>query len=91
MVRNGPYKSRPLLLCSVLRYRTEEPDSTACVVKSEGPPTMSEKESCDNAVEYLLDPVTGSPVNGSKIAGVINIHVDDIFATGGEELERRVL
>ena len=69
------------------RSRQKDPYRT----QSSGPPVLTEKEACEDAVEYLLDPVTGSPAHGKRVVGVISIHVDDIFACGDKELEERVL
>ena len=45
----------------------------------------------EKAMDYLTDPIAGSPAKGMKTVGVICLHVDDLFITGGTELERRVL
>ena len=54
-------------------------------------PTLDQDSACDDAVEYLFVPITGSPGHGRKVDGVVNIHVDDLFGTGNENMERRVL
>ena len=36
-------------------------------------------------------PIVGSPVAGKPVAGIINLYVDDLFGTGGTEMEQRVL
>ena len=38
-----------------------------------------------------LDPIAGSPATGKSVAGIINLFVDEIFGTGGNEMEQRVL
>ena len=38
-----------------------------------------------------LDPIAGSPATGTSVAGMINLFVDDLFGTGGNEMEQRVL
>ena len=43
------------------------------------------------AVEKTLDPIAGSPATGKSVAGIINPFVDDLFGTGGNEMEQRVL
>ena len=53
-------------------------------------------ESCvrskgDAAFERMLDPIEGSPATGKSVAGIINLFVDDLFGTGGTEMEQRVL
>ena len=39
----------------------------------------------------MLDPIAGSPATGKSVAGIINLFVDDLFGTGGTEIEQRVL
>ena len=43
--------------------------------------------SCDKAVEYIIDPVTGSKAFGKTVVAILNLHVDDLFGTGGPELK----
>ena len=38
----------------------------------------------------MLDPIAGSPATGKSVAGIINLFVDDLFGTGGNEMEQRV-
>ena len=45
----------------------------------------------DNILEYLLDPVTGSPARGRSAIGVVSLHVDDLFMTGTPEFEKLAL
>ena len=45
----------------------------------------------DAAIEKVLDPVAGSPATGKPVAGIVNLFVDDLFGTGGTEMEQRVL
>ena len=45
----------------------------------------------DAAFEKTLDPIAGSPSTGKSVAGIINLFVDDLFGTGGTEIEQRVL
>ena len=35
--------------------------------------------------------MAGSPLTGKSVAGIINLFVDDLFRTGGSEMEQRVL
>ena len=39
----------------------------------------------------MLAPIAGSPASGKSVAGIINLFVDDLFGTGGTEMEQRVL
>ena len=45
----------------------------------------------DAACEKMLDPIAGSPAAGKSVVGIIDLFVDDLFGTGGTEMERRVL
>ena len=38
-----------------------------------------------------LDPIAGSPATGNSVAGTINLFVDHLFGTGGNEMEQRFL
>ena len=42
-------------------------------------------------LKEMLDPITGSPAAGKSSAGIIDLFVDDLFGTGGTEMEQRVL
>ena len=42
-------------------------------------------------LKKLLDPITGSPAAGKYVAGIFDLFVDDLFGTGGTEMEHRVL
>ena len=39
----------------------------------------------------MLDPIEGSPATAKSVAGFINLFMDDLFGTGGTEMEQRVL
>ena len=45
----------------------------------------------DAAFEKMLDPIEGSPATGNSVAGIVKLFVDDLFGTGGTEMEQRVL
>ena len=45
----------------------------------------------DAAFEKMLDPIARSPATGKSVAGIIKLFVDDLFGTGGTEMEQRVL
>ena len=45
----------------------------------------------DAACDKILEPIEGSPATGKSMAGIINLFVDDLFGTGGTEMEQRVL
>ena len=41
-------------------------------------------------LDKMLDPVAGSPVTGKSVARILNLFVDDLFGTGGTQMEQRV-
>ena len=41
--------------------------------------------------EKMLDPIAGTPATGKTVVGIIHLSVDDLFGTGGTEMEQRVL
>ena len=43
------------------------------------------------ALEYLLDPVTGSAANNRKVLGVLCLHVDDLLFAGSGEMHKQVI
>ena len=43
------------------------------------------------ALEYLLDPVTGSAANNRKVLGVLCLHVDDLLFAGSSEMHKEVI
>ena len=45
----------------------------------------------DAAFEKELDPIEGSSAAGKSVAGITNLFVDDLFETGGTDMEQRVL
>ena len=50
-----------------------------------------ERSEMDEAFEKMMDPIAGSRPTGKSVAGIINLFVDDLFGTGGAEIEQRVL
>ena len=50
-----------------------------------------ERSQMEAAFAKTLDPMAGSPATGKSVAGIINLFVDDLFGTGGNEMEQRVL
>ena len=36
----------------------------------------------EDFMEYMLDPVTGSPSYNREVIGIMLLHVDDLFLTG---------
>ena len=45
----------------------------------------------ETAFEKTLDPIAGSTATGKSVVGIINLFVDGLFGTGGNEMEQRVL
>ena len=35
-------------------------------------------------------PIAGSPATGKSVVGIVNLFVDDLFGTGGTDMEHRV-
>ena len=50
-----------------------------------------ERSEMEAAFEKTLDPIAGSAATGKSVAGIINLFVDNLFGTGGNEMEQRVL
>ena len=49
-----------------------------------------ERPEVEAAFQKTLDPTAGSPATRKFVAGIINLFVDDLFGTGGNEMEQRV-
>ena len=45
----------------------------------------------ERAMDYLLDPIYGSPSHGKIVVGVLCLHVDDLFMAGNKEFHHRVI
>ena len=45
----------------------------------------------DAAFERMLDPIEGRPATDKSVARIINLFVEDLFGTGGTDMEQRVL
>ena len=45
----------------------------------------------DATNKKMLDPIAGSPATRKTVAGIVNLFVDDLFGTGGTEMEQSVL
>ena len=52
--------------------------------------TMTEEDS-EKMLEYLLDPITGSPARNKRVEGVLCLHVDDLFFAGSEVFEEKII
>ena len=52
--------------------------------------TMTEEES-EKMLEYLLDPITGSPARNREVHGVLCLHVDDLFFAGDSVFEKQII
>ena len=50
-----------------------------------------EQSEMEAAFTTTLDPKVGSPATGKSVAGTMNLFVDDLFGTSGNEEEQRVL
>ena len=52
--------------------------------------TLSE-QALEEAIEYLTDPIHGSPAQGRTIEGIVTIHVDDVFLSGSDYFVKTVV
>ena len=96
----GLVPSRADRLCCVL-YSTQslerawEPWKQNTIAQSHGTGNVRnesrDQSEVEAAFEKTLDPIAGSPATGKSVAGIINLFVDDLFGTGGKEMEQRVL
>ena len=50
-----------------------------------------ERSEMEAAFEKTLDPIAGSPATGKSVARIINLFVDDLFRTSGNDMEQRFL
>ena len=50
-----------------------------------------DRSQLEAAFGETLDPTAGSPATGKSVAGTINLCVDDLIETGGNDMEQRVL
>ena len=50
-----------------------------------------QRSEMEAAFEKSLNPIAGSTATGKSVAGIISLFVDDLFGTGGSEMEQRVL
>ena len=84
--------------CCYVLYSTQtcKPNwNKKCFTQVNGTDDIS-LESCvrsqgDAAFETMLDPIEGSPATDKSVAGIIHLFVEDLFGTGGTEMEHRVL
>ena len=62
------------------KHKTEE--SLSRESKTQGKPRKRQMETTvdDDILEYLLDPVSGSPAKGRKVEGVVALHVDVFYS-----------
>ena len=82
----GMIPTRADRCCYVLYEENKKENS-----KHHHPLKLNSTNSCENAVEYIIDPVTGSNAHGKRVVAILNLHVDDLFGTGGPELEEKIL
>ena len=54
-------------------------------------PPSSISDSIEAAIEYMMDPYHGSNANGRKVAGIVCLHVDDLFMAGDEFFRNTVM
>ena len=57
---------------------------------------MSEKKSSntfdlEGAVDYPMDPVSGSNAKNRQVHGALSLHVDDLLMTGDDVFEKEIM
>ncbi len=52
--------------------------------------TMTEEDR-ERMLEYLLEPITGSPARNREVHGILCLHVDDLFFAGDSVFEKQVI
>ena len=45
----------------------------------------------EQAMHHLMDPVSGSHSRNKRVAGIIDLHVDDLFMTSDDGFHERVI
>ena len=50
-----------------------------------------QEQTVDQMLDYLLDPIAGSPAAGRTVLGIVALHVDDLFMTGNAQFEQLVI
>ena len=50
-----------------------------------------ESMTLEEAMDLLMNPITGSPAKGRQVEGIVTIHVDDTFMTGSKEFVKQVI
>ena len=95
LVNYGMVPTRADRCCYVL-YR----DAPSTVLQKSGisknrasgkPAEAMDMQTIEKAINLLMDPFSTSNAVGKIVVGVICLHVDDLFITGSDELEKRVL
>ena len=80
------------VLYSESKSREREDSATNDRTKESNKSTIISHEryssSFEHAMDYLLDPVAGSPSRGKTASGVVCLHVDDLFMSGDAEFHR---
>ena len=54
-------------------------------VRKIDPAHWDHHDGLETTLDYLLDPVTGSPAHGMKVHGVVVLYVDDLFMADFED------
>ena len=92
LLRYGMLPTRADRCCYVLHSETAGAAKVSRAARAAiGPSNHDIAGTLDSAVEYLLDPVTGSPSVGRDVCGALVLHVDDLFLAGNPEFHRRVV
>ena len=54
-------------------------------------PKLEKQLDIDGALELILDPISGSKAHKKEVEGIVSIHVDDGFMTGGDYFKKQVI
>merc|ERR1712107_341937 len=52
---------------------------------------LASRDWLEDAVDYLLDPITGSPSKGKCVDGALIVHVDDLLMTGSLVFNKQIV
>ena len=93
-----PHEPIDAVTCCILYSRVSKLGNTGCKEPSHSrtaqkTPSLNHVSDQKWRLRFFLtlDPIAGSPATGKFVAGITNLFVDDLFGTGGNEMEQRVL
>ena len=77
--------------CYVLHSSVQEPKQREQASRERAHEQSLDPKDLEKAMEYLTDPIHGSPSHGKVVVGVLCLHVDDLFMAGNKEFHQRVV